>query len=121
MIPILRSLRGNARACVYTEPLWGIPHSLFIPYFTLYMFQLNVKDAQIGVLISIGLLVQLFSAMIGGALTVLDDPLPALGVRPGFPLVPRRGAAQQPPANQQQFLAVPVGGGHRPRPADPHV
>ena len=28
-ITTLFNLRGNARACVYTEPLWGIPYNLF--------------------------------------------------------------------------------------------
>ena len=25
----IRTLKGNERACLWTEPLWGIPYSLF--------------------------------------------------------------------------------------------
>ena len=32
LISTLKNLRGNPRACVYTEPLWGIPYNLFAPY-----------------------------------------------------------------------------------------
>lgn len=69
LIGILFSLKGNPRACVYTEPLWGIPYNLFIPFFTLYMYSLGVKDVDIGILLSVGLFFQLFAALIGGILT----------------------------------------------------
>ena len=65
----LLSLKGNPRACVYTEPLWGIPYNLYLPFFTLYMFTLGVTDVQIGLLISIGLFLQMFSSLLGGVLT----------------------------------------------------
>lgn len=65
----LRSLRGNPKACVLTEPLWGIPYNLFAPYVSVYMLQLGLKDSQIGLLISIGLAMQLFWALLGGPIT----------------------------------------------------
>ncbi len=55
LLTTLVGLRGNPRACVYTEPLWGIPYSLYVPFFTLYMYALGVNDQQIGFLISIAL------------------------------------------------------------------
>jgi len=64
----LRSLRGNQRACVYTEPLWGIPYNLYSPYATLYMVALGVNDQQIGLLLSIGAIFQVISALLGGVL-----------------------------------------------------
>jgi MFS family permease len=65
----LLSLRGNPRACVYTEPLWGIPYNLYIPFFTLYMFTLGLTDAQIGFIISMGIFLSMFSSLLGGVLT----------------------------------------------------
>ncbi len=65
----LRELRGNARGCVYTEPLWGIPYNLYAPYFSVYMLALGLTDAQIGLITSIGLVFQIFWAMMSGAIT----------------------------------------------------
>ena len=65
----LKSLKGNPRYCVITEPLWSIPWALYFPFFTLYMFYLGLEDADIGVLISIGLFMQMFTALLGGVLT----------------------------------------------------
>lgn len=69
LLTTLISLRGNPRACVYTEPLWGIPYSLYVPFFTLYMYALGVNDQQIGFLISLGMIFQVFAALLGGILT----------------------------------------------------
>lgn len=65
----LRALRGNARGCVYTEPLWGIPYNLYAPYFSVYMLALGLTDAQIGTITSVGLACQIFWAMMSGAIT----------------------------------------------------
>ena len=64
----LRSLRGNQRACVYTEPLWGIPYNLYSPYATLFMVALGVNDQQIGFLLSLGAVFQVIAALLGGVL-----------------------------------------------------
>ncbi len=69
LISSLRNLRGNPRACVYTEPLWGIPYNLFAPYASLDMLALGVTDVQIGLLASIGLALQVVFALISGAIT----------------------------------------------------
>ena len=42
LVHSLLSLRGNPRACVYTEPLWGIPYNLYSPYATLFMVALGI-------------------------------------------------------------------------------
>jgi len=65
----LKSLRGNARGCVYTEPLWGIPFNLYAPYVSVYMLALGLTDVQIGSLVSIGLVLQIVSALLSGAIT----------------------------------------------------
>ncbi|WP_289479122.1 MFS transporter, partial [Klebsiella pneumoniae] len=64
----LFALRGNQRACVYTEPLWGIPYNLYSPYASLFMVALGVSDQQIGFLLSIGAIFQVIAALLGGVL-----------------------------------------------------
>lgn len=68
LIRSLLTLRGNQRACVYTEPLWGIPYNLYSPYATLFMVALGVTDQQIGFLLSLGAIFQVISALLGGIL-----------------------------------------------------
>ena len=62
----LFSLRGNARACIYPEPMWGIPYSLYMPFATLFMYQLGVKDQQIGIILSVGMIFQVIASLFGG-------------------------------------------------------
>lgn len=69
LISTLKNLRGNPRACVYTEPMWGIPYNLYAPYASLYMLALGVTDSQIGMLASIGLAFQVLFALLSGAIT----------------------------------------------------
>ena len=69
LIHTLKHLRGNARGCVYTEPLWGIPFNLYAPYVSLYMLALGLSDAQIGLVTSIGTGAQVFWALLSGAIT----------------------------------------------------
>lgn len=69
LVTTLRKLRGNARACVYTEPLWGIPFNLYAPYASVYMLALGLTDVQIGLLTSIGLVLQVFWALMSGPIT----------------------------------------------------
>jgi MFS family permease len=65
----LKNLRGNVRACVLTEPMWGIPFNLVMPYASVYMLALGLDDAQIGLIASLGLVIQVFFALISGAIT----------------------------------------------------
>ncbi len=69
MFQTLFALRGNPRACVYTEPLFGIPSNFFFPYASVYMLALGVQDQQIGLIASLGLVLQVFTALISGAIT----------------------------------------------------
>ena len=65
----LKDLNGNARGCVYTEPLWGIPFNLYVPYVSVYMLAFGLTDAQIGAIISIGLVFQFVFSLLSGAIT----------------------------------------------------
>ena len=70
--PIFRtlvSLKGNPRACVFTEPLWGLSMNLCLPYASVYMLALGLKDAQVGLIASIYMLSQVFFAFFGGPIT----------------------------------------------------
>lgn len=69
LISTLFEIKGNPKACLLTEPLWGIPYNLFIPFATLYMYALGVKDGQIGLLLTIGMVLQVLSAVFGGIIT----------------------------------------------------
>jgi hypothetical protein len=69
LITSLKEFRGNARGCVYTEPIWGIPYNLYIPYVSLYMIALGLSDKQIGLTVTIGWAFQIFFALMSGVIT----------------------------------------------------
>lgn len=46
MMDTLLSLRGNQRACLYTEPLWGIPYNLYMPFVSVYMAALGFRQRR---------------------------------------------------------------------------
>jgi MFS family permease len=64
----LRELKGNPRVTVLTEIMFGIPFNLFSPFASVYMLALGMTDKQIGSLASLGLVVQIFSALLSGAI-----------------------------------------------------
>lgn len=64
----LRELRGNPRVTVLTEIMFGIPYNLFAPFLSIYMLSLGVTDQQIGSIASLGLVLQIFSALLSGAI-----------------------------------------------------
>ena len=68
LIQTLRELKGNPRVTVLTEIMFGIPYNLFAPFFSVYMLAFGVTDQQIGSIASLGLVVQIFSAMLSGAI-----------------------------------------------------
>jgi len=69
LINTFRNLKGNAKPIVLTEPLWGIPYFLYSPYVSVYMLALGVKDSQIGLIATIGLVFQIFFALLSGVIT----------------------------------------------------
>jgi MFS family permease len=68
LIKTLLELKGNPRITVWTEVMFGIPYNLFAPFFSVYMLAFGVTDQQIGALASLGLIVQVFSALLSGAI-----------------------------------------------------
>ena len=68
LIQTLRELRGNPRVTVLTEVMFGIPYNLFAPFFSVYMLAFGVTDQQIGSIASLGLVVQIFSALFSGVI-----------------------------------------------------
>ena len=66
---IVGSFRGNARACLLTEPLWGIPYNLYIAYASLYMRALGLSAEQIGIVAAVGLACEMVFAFTGGVIT----------------------------------------------------
>jgi Na+/melibiose symporter-like transporter len=69
LITTLKNLKGNVRACVFTEPLWGIPFNLYGPYVSVYMLALGLNDAQVGLIVTISLVLQIFTSLMGGVVT----------------------------------------------------
>ena len=65
----LKELKGNARGCVYTEPLWGITFNLYAPYISVYMIALGLTDKQIGLNVTISWVVQIFFSLLSGVIT----------------------------------------------------
>ena len=64
-----RELKGNPKWSICTEPLWFIPYSLFVPFQSLYMRKLGLTSLEIGTTLTVGFLLQMFFALIGGVIT----------------------------------------------------
>ncbi len=69
LVSTFTQLKGNPKWSLITEPLWFIPFSLFSPFATLYMTYFGITSAQIGFIISIGLLLQMVFSIVGGVIT----------------------------------------------------
>ena len=62
-------LKGNPRACVYTEPLWGLSMNLCLPYLSVYMLALGLNDSRIGFITTICMLSQFVFSFFSGPIT----------------------------------------------------
>jgi MFS family permease len=69
LIQTLIGLRGNPRACVYTEPMWGLSMNLCLPYASVYMLALGLRDTQIGFIATVYMLGQVIFAFLSGPIT----------------------------------------------------
>ncbi len=69
LIEVLRRNKGNPRTLILMEPLWGIPFNLIAPFATLYMYTQGITDVQIGLILSVAMVVQVFFSFFGGILT----------------------------------------------------
>jgi MFS family permease len=68
LLRTLFELRGNPRACVYTEPMWGLSMNLCLPYATVYMLTFGLSDVQVGIITSIYMFSQMICAFLSGAI-----------------------------------------------------
>ncbi len=68
LLRTLFELRGNPRACVYTEPMWGLSMNLCLPYATVYMLTFGMGDIQVGIVTSIYMFSQMVCAFLSGAI-----------------------------------------------------
>ncbi|HHU77788.1 MAG: MFS transporter [Caldicoprobacterales bacterium] len=66
LLRTLFELRGNSRACVYTEPMWGLSMNLCLPYATVYMLTFGMNDVQVGIITSIYMFSQMIFAFLSG-------------------------------------------------------
>lgn len=64
-----QTLRGNTRASVIMEPMYGIPFALYNFYLSLYMKSMGVRDVEIGYLIAISCVFSAVFSLIGGIIT----------------------------------------------------
>ncbi len=68
LLRTLFELRGNPRACVYTEPMWGLSMNLCLPYATVYMLTFGMGDVQVGIVTSIYMFSQMIFAFLSGVI-----------------------------------------------------
>lgn len=68
LLRTLVELRGNSRACVYTEPMWGLSMNLCLPYASVYMLGFGLNDVQVGVVSSVYMFSQMICAFLSGAI-----------------------------------------------------
>ncbi len=68
LLRTLIDLRGNPRACVYTEPMWGLSMNLCLPYASVYMLTFGMSDVQVGIVSSIYMFSQMIFAFLSGAI-----------------------------------------------------
>ena len=77
LIELLRTTKGNPKALLLMEPFWGIPFHLIAPFIALYMSEQGIIDTQIGLLMTITMLGQVFFSFFGGIITDKLGRLPA--------------------------------------------
>lgn len=68
LLRTLFELRGNPRACVYTEPMWGLSMNLCLPYASVYMLAFGMSDVQVGIVTSVYMFSQMICSFLSGAI-----------------------------------------------------
>ncbi len=69
LIQTFLNLSGNPKACLYTEPLWGIPYYLYLPFVSVYMAALGLSPIMIGLVSTVFLASQMAWALVSGVIT----------------------------------------------------
>lgn len=68
LLKTLVEMKGNPRACIYTEPMWGLSMNLCLPYASVYMLALGLSDLQVGIVASVYMFSQMIFAFLSGAI-----------------------------------------------------
>lgn len=69
LLDVFLSLKNNQRACIWLEPLWGIPYNLYIPYAALFMAQMGLSAYDIGIVTGIYYFSQAIASVLSGVVT----------------------------------------------------
>jgi len=69
LIETLRTVEGNPRIALFTEPLWTVPFNLYTPFVAVFMAALLLTDTQIGIVASVFMFTRAVAALFGGAIT----------------------------------------------------
>jgi MFS family permease len=69
MVDTLLKLKGNTRACIWTEPLWGVPFNLYKPYIARYMVLLGLSMSDLGLVATLSYISQVIASILSGVLT----------------------------------------------------
>ena len=64
----LMELRGNPRACLFTEPMWGLSMNLCLPYMSVYMLAFGLNDVRVGIVSSVYMFSQMIFSFLAGAI-----------------------------------------------------
>ncbi|MDF2964009.1 MAG: major facilitator superfamily 1 [Paenibacillus sp.] len=66
---MLRQIQGNAKNCLLYEPLFFLPYNMFLTYSSVYMLQMGISKTQIGLIVSVNLVLQIVTSLISGYYT----------------------------------------------------
>jgi MFS family permease len=69
LMQAMKTLKGNPRACTYTEPMWGLSMNLCLPYASVFMIGLGLSDTQVGIVASIYMFSQMLFSFLAGVIT----------------------------------------------------
>lgn len=69
LLDLFLSLKGNPRACIWLEPLWGVPYNLYVPFAALYMNCMGLTAYDIGIVTSFYYVSQAISSVLSGVIT----------------------------------------------------
>lgn len=63
----LKSAKGNQRVILLSEPLFGMPYNMYIPFAAVYMAACGLNPLQIGTMATVNLLSQMVASTVSGA------------------------------------------------------
>jgi MFS family permease len=69
LIQTIKTLKGNPRACTYTEPMWGLSMNLCLPYASVFMIGLGLSDTEVGIVASLYMFSQMLFSFLAGVIT----------------------------------------------------